>query len=519
MQEPWSPYPDETIALLRTILDSTPDGIVVTDYQQDTVFYNQKMLEIWRIDEEIFRLPLTQRTRQYAKLTREPEAHAARIFEIVAHPDLESYDLIELRDGRTIERISKPYKMYRGYAGRVWTVRDITERQKREKILRDTLEERNRKIEAAVELSDAIIENIPDIVYLKDARDHRITRINAASERVLGYSAAEMVGKTDCEIFSDEIAARLACEDSETISLGGKVLEIREQRLKTPLGYRILNKKKKLMGDEKKGGQFILGIAEDVTVQVEAREARERLLAERIARKESEAAIRRRDEFISIAAHELKTPLTALSMQITLLKRMLPDLTRSSSERGGKLAALMSASREQLDRFTRLVEDLLDVSRVSAGRIAIERKRIDLSAIVADVIHKYELEIRKSKCLVSLQLEPELLGDFDPLRIEQVVVNLLTNATKYGAGKPVEIRTFRQDDRVILEVRDHGIGVDPVDQERIFRRFERAVSSTTFGGFGLGLYITQQIVLAHQGTIEVQSAPGKGACFKVTLPL
>jgi signal transduction histidine kinase len=223
-------------------------------------------------------------------------------------------------------------------------------------------------------------------------------------------------------------------------------------------------------------------------------------------------AVRMRDEFMLVAGHELRTPLAALGLLHESLERIRDGTPLEKiRERGGKL-------RAQSQRLGRLVEDLLDVSRMSAGRFSLEVEPFDLGALVGDVGERMREELERAQTPITLDLEP-VEGHWDRSRIEQVVTNLVSNAGKYGRGAPIEVRVKRDGDRATLVVVDHGIGIAPDDQERIFRRFERATSARKFSGLGLGLWITSELVRAHGGTIAVQSEPGSGATFTVTLPL
>ncbi len=232
-------------------------------------------------------------------------------------------------------------------------------------------------------------------------------------------------------------------------------------------------------------------------------------------------AIRARDEFLSIASHELKTPLTALAMQVQLRARALTrgslsDLTPEA------LARTLPIDVRQVDRLTRLVDDILDVSRMSTGRFALAvGEPVDLVASVRDVLARCAAVLATAGCPVTLETPapPPGPGRWDRGRIEQVVQNLLTNAWKYGRGKPIHCLVRSQDDRAVLTIRDHGIGIAAADQRRIFEVYERAVSKDEVSGLGLGLYIARRIVEAHGGTIRVDSEPGKGATFTVELPL
>ena len=224
--------------------------------------------------------------------------------------------------------------------------------------------------------------------------------------------------------------------------------------------------------------------------------------------RQAQAAIQLREDFVSIASHELKTPLTPLKLQLASLQRHLPE------DRGTILTRLAVADR-QVDKMDELVRQLLDVSRIAAGRFQLEPQWIDVGRIVERVIERFATN--QAGSVLTLRGEaPEAL--LDPFRIEQVVTNLVANAVKYGQGKPVDVEVASVHDRVRITVRDQGIGIGPREQARIFDRFERAVSSGQYGGFGLGLWIARQVVEASGGRIFVTSEPGKGAEFTVVLP-
>jgi PAS domain S-box-containing protein len=234
--------------------------------------------------------------------------------------------------------------------------------------------------------------------------------------------------------------------------------------------------------------------------------------------REAQNAVRLRDEFLSIASHELRTPLTSFTMQIQLINRLASDgaLLRLPKE---KLAKLLRISQEQIERFSKLVNDLLDASRIAAGRLALSVESVDLGTLVRDVIGRFGAELEKAGIPIELRLDEPVVGQWDRLRIEQVIVNLLSNAIKYGEGKPIEVSAWTEGSQAWFRVRDRGAGIRKEDQARIFDRFERAVPKRSAGGLGLGLYIVRQIVEAHQGAIIVESQPGQGATFTVKVPL
>ena len=170
-------------------------------------------------------------------------------------------------------------------------------------------------------------------------------------------------------------------------------------------------------------------------------------------------------------------------------------------------------------RLEQLTSELLDVTRIEEGRLELVRTELSLAALVREVVEQLEPELAVAGCPVTIDCPEPITGVWDGPRLEQVLSNLLGNALKFGAGQPIEIRGAREGDRAVVTVTDHGIGIDPARRPYIFDRFERAVSSASYGGLGLGLYIARSIVAAHGGTIEVASEPGHGATFTVTLPV
>ena len=245
----------------------------------------------------------------------------------------------------------------------------------------------------------------------------------------------------------------------------------------------------------------------------------EELLAElKKTKAELEKSVQIRDEFVSIASHELKTPLTSLMLQAQVRKRFL--------ERGdpiaftpAKLAKMFDADERQLIKITHLIDDMLDISRINSGKLSITLERFDLCELVRELIDRYSELFLAAGCLVTCEFCEDSFGYWDRFRIEQVVTNLLTNAIRYGAGKPILVQVQFALNKTLIIVRDNGRGIASENQDRIFQRYERAGSKTDISGLGLGLYIVSQILEAHRGSIQVKSELGHGATFTVELPL
>jgi PAS domain S-box-containing protein len=227
----------------------------------------------------------------------------------------------------------------------------------------------------------------------------------------------------------------------------------------------------------------------------------------------AERAGRAREEFLSIASHELRNPLNAVQLQLVGLHRAAERQEATVSR--DWVCERVGQATEDVARLVGLVHNLLDVSRITAGRLELEPEDIELDAVLRSVAGRFRHQLRKGQLTLDL---PCVRGTWDRLRLDQIASNLLSNAIAYGQGKPIEISLRADSEMAYLSVCDHGIGIDEAQQKRLFQRFERAVSHSQYAGFGLGLWITRQIVHAMGGHISVASQPGAGSAFTVALP-
>ncbi|RKG98512.1 sensor histidine kinase [Corallococcus carmarthensis] len=232
---------------------------------------------------------------------------------------------------------------------------------------------------------------------------------------------------------------------------------------------------------------------------------------------QAQMAIGLRDEFLSIASHELKTPVTSLQLSVQGLMR----LGRTGALRTAPVETVthsLEVIERQAKRMAKLVNTLLDVSRIHAGRLELEFEEVDLAALVRDVAARFAPELATSGTRLQLHADRAMPGVWDRSRLDQIFTNLLSNAIKYGEGRPIEVRVEGDSVMARLEVRDQGIGIPAERHARIFRPFERAVSSRHYGGLGLGLHIVNQLVERMGGSVQVASEAGHGATFTVELP-
>jgi signal transduction histidine kinase len=231
----------------------------------------------------------------------------------------------------------------------------------------------------------------------------------------------------------------------------------------------------------------------------------------------AEQAVRLREVFLSVAAHELRTPLLPLQLR---LQSLLRRGRGGASLEPARLLDEVAAAERQTKQLGQLVDQLLDVSHLSAGHpLELRRRRVDLGELVAGVLEGLRPQLEASGSEVRRELRGPALGWWDARRLEQVVTGLLRNALKFGEGRPIDVRVTPRDGAVLLVVKDHGIGMPERERERLFERFGRGVPVRHYGGLGLGLYLTRWLVEAHGGSISVESRPGEGATFTVELPV
>jgi signal transduction histidine kinase len=239
---------------------------------------------------------------------------------------------------------------------------------------------------------------------------------------------------------------------------------------------------------------------------------------ETLAREQLEAALRARQDFLSIAGHELKTPLTSVMLNLHAMDVALQARLNIDDDR---VLARWQALGRELRRLDRLVEQLLDISRITAGKMPLIPERVDLGELVREVVDRFWSPSMEPGIIDVKQTGP-VEGFWDRWRLDQILTNLLSNAIKYGQGRPISVEFGpvgpEDGSDVSIAVRDRGIGMSPDVLGRIFDRFERAVTDREYGGFGLGLWIARQVVQAMDGTITAESEPGRGSTFTVRLP-
>ncbi len=377
--------------------------------------------------------------------------------------------------------------------GAVLVFRDVTEERRAEEALRQS-NERLRLMVASV--SDYAI-------YMLDPVG-RVASWNPGAERIKGYSEREILGSHFSRFFTQEDVAQGKPDRELELAVTQGRFEEESWRARKDGSRFWANIVISPMRDDANRLVGFVKVTRDLT-------DRRKLEDERLRLVQAHEAIRLRDEFLSIASHELKTPLTALQLQM----QSIHDRVVRNENPTEKIERALRAA----ERLNQLIEALLDVSRIATGQLTLKLESFDLAEGARDVVERLREGAANAGCELLLRVDGPLIGQWDRLRVEQVLMNLISNCFKYAAGKPIEVSTFREGEVAVLEVRDHGPGIPEGDLSRIFERFERATSTRHFGGMGLGLYVARQIAEAHGGTVVAHNVDTGGACFTVRLPL
>lgn len=362
---------------------------------------------------------------------------------------------------------------------------------------------------------DSFLESALDAVIGMN-EEGRIIYWNRQAEIIFGWSKEEALG-----------------EKLATLVIPKYYRPEHELGLKNFLKYKtgpILNKRIEVMSLRRDGSEFPVELAV-VAIKTNAHYTFSAFVRDISDRKREQMkiktteenlkkAIQARDEFISVCSHELKTPLTSMQIQFQLGAKMMKDGNEKVFERESVIKRIDIANK-QLKRMGKLIDNMLEVSRIASGKLIIDRKEIDLFKLIHDLLDMYQEQLDYSHIDVNLisKIKSPVLIEGDSYRIEQVLSNLISNAIKYGENRPIDIVLDVSGESALISVRDHGLGIDQENIERIFDRYERAITASEISGLGLGLYISKQIVEAHHGHLRVESQKGQGSTFTVELPM
>lgn len=469
--------------LLSAVVNSSDDAIISKDLNGVITSWNAGA-------ERIFGYSAREVIGKSLRLIIPPERQAEEdyVLDQIRRGDrIDHFETVRMtRDGRRINVsvTSSPIRNAQGVVvGASKIARDITDRTRLEALL------------------SSIIASSDDAIVSKTL-DGIVTSWNAAAERMFGYTAQEMIGQSIRRIIPVEL------QTEEDYVLGqlrrGLKVDHFETVRQTKDGRRL--NISLTVSPIKDAEGVVVGaskIARDITEKIEMEQQRETAL-EKLAE-----AVNSRDEFIAIAAHELRNPLNVMTLLFRVLQR-----TTGSSAPG---ASLIENARGQLARLSSLLDRLLDVSRIRSGTFDLYPEKVELTSVIQEVVRRCAMD--KPSSTIETRLESPVEGIWDRLRIDQVITNLVSNAIKFGEGKPVRVGVSADGNEAVITVSDEGIGISGENVNRVFERFERGDARMSSEGMGLGLWIASQIVKAHNGTIAVESELGKGSTFTVRLPI
>jgi PAS domain S-box-containing protein len=352
----------------------------------------------------------------------------------------------------------------------------------------------------------AVIQTLGAAVVILDL-EGRVTFFNHSAEVYSGYQSHEVLGKRIWDFLIDP-------EDVDNVHQAFKNLKDFGLPTQMETVWVTRDKKKRIMewsnspaADESGGLKWIVDTYVDITQFRETQRELEN------AKKALEQAVRTRDDFISIASHELRTPLTSLRLQVQLLIS-LPGIHSVSP----MVSKLLEGADQQIGRMSGLIWDMLDSVSISLGKLRLKTEDGELVSQVKNIIAQLDGVISRSQVHIELNAPAPVRGRWDKSRIEQAILNLLTNAIKYGMGKPIQVRVKERANRAIVEVEDHGPGIPQAEQAEIFDQFVQGRTNGK-GGLGLGLFISKKIATVHDGELRVQSEPGHGSTFILDFPL
>ena len=485
-----------SLAMMRATLESTTNGILVTNADGEITGFNQNFVDMWRLPREVMD------TRQHRKLLevtglqfKEPETFRARIEEIYDSSPPESFDLLELADGRVFERFTKVQSVEERNVGRVWSFRDITERKRAEEELRQQRE-----------WYQVTLSSIGDAVITTDTQG-KVTFLNPVAEMMTGWKTDEASGQPLEKVFNiiNEETRQPAKNPVDKVLREGIVVGLANHTalIARDGAERSIEDSAAPIRDATGNISGAVMVFHDVT---------ERRRVEK-ALKDTD---KKKDEFLATLAHELRNPLVPIRNGLKVLQ-----LAGSNAVVAENTRSMMD---QALNQMVRLVDDLLDASRITTGKLQLRKEWVELAAVVQSAVETSRplIDEQGHKLTVTLPPAPVLL-DADPIRMAQVFSNLLNNAAKYSEeGGHIALTAEMQGEEVMVRVTDRGIGIPAEHLPRIFEMFAQV--DTAFdrsqGGLGIGLSLVKGLVGMHGGRIDAHSdGPGKGSEFVVRLPV
>ena len=484
---------ETSLSLLSSTLESTAIGIVAVNFEGDILSLNQKFLDMWQIPESLALSKKCPRCKAFFEnQLKDPQAFSRLIWEVSSQSDFESYDILELKDGRIFAHDSKPHWLMGKIIGRVWSIWDITESKRTEEALRLNAA-RFRAIAETTDASTFLIQGT------------RLCYINPAVEQLTGYTKEELLTGFDLRRLIKSKKRRQVCKEGETTNL-----EYQEMSILTKNGTErwlacVVVMLDGVLDFDKKPVEMITAI--DITDYKYSELGLNQALEQ--AKQLSELRAR----FLSMVCHQFRTPLNVVSFSNSLLKEEVDKRTQK------KIQPLLDHIQKATEQLSQMLDDILFFSKAEAAKINCEPKPLELVEFCKDLVAQMEMSVRQ-KPINFISKEKSVIACIDKKLLEPILKNLLDNAIKYSPSHTaIDLKVSCKNGKVVFQVKDRGIGISVADQQRIFEPFYRGSNVDSIPGTGLGLSILKTLVDLHQGQVSVESQVHVGTIFTVMLPL
>jgi signal transduction histidine kinase len=479
-------------SLLEATLEATADGILVVDIKGRVTVYNQQFLSLWHIPQHLAQQHDGEKLLAYVRdQLEDPGQSLSSTRELYRHAEKESFDVQRFKDGRVFERYSRPQRIGGNIAGRVWSFRNVTERE--------------RLLRRALFLSDATrLLGSLDVEPALGSVAHLAVPFmgDGCAIDLLGNGQPRrllFVSRQGEKPFSPELHSAVMAGHPTIYSIGTRSYMAVPIVVKDAVAGSMTFIGSPMQRYCKSDLEFAETLASRAALSVENAHLYGK----------AQEALKARDEFLTIAAHEIRGPITSIHLAVQGLLN-----GKASSTATPKLFEIIEHEDRRLARF---VDELTDLGRIQNGRMYFNIEEVNLGDIVREAVTSLSTELVRSGSALSVTTENHPVGQWDKYGLVQVATNLLSNAIKFGDGKPISVTVREHQGHTTLEVKDRGIGMQPETLDRIFTPFERGVSTRNYGGLGLGLFIVRTIIEGLGGTVRVESTPKEGSTFTVEL--
>ncbi|MBW4425275.1 MAG: PAS domain-containing sensor histidine kinase [Nostoc desertorum CM1-VF14] len=484
---------ETSLSLLRSTLESTAIGIVAVNFEGDILSLNQKFVDMWQIPESLILSKKCPRCKAFFEnQLKDPQAFSRLIWEVSSQSDFESYDILELKDGRVFAHYSKPHLLEGKIIGRVWSIWDITESKRTEEALRLNAV-RFRTLAETTDTSTFLIQGA------------RLCYINPAVEQLTGYTKQELLTGFDIRRLIKSKKRRQIRKQGEAANF-----EYQEMSILTKNGTERWLACAVVMLD---GGLDFGGKPVEMIAGIDITDYKYAELGLNQALEQAKQLSELRARFLSMVCHQFRTPLNIVSFSNSLLKEEVDKRTQK------KIQPLLDHIQKATEQLSQMLDDILFFSRAEAAKINCEPKPLELVQFCNDIVTQMQMSVSKIPINFVSQ-DNSLTACIDKKLLEPILNNLLDNAIKYSPSNiAIDLKLSCKNEKVIFQVKDKGIGISVADQQRIFEPFYRGSNIDSIPGTGLGLSILKTLVDIHHGQVSVESQVGAGTTFTVMLPL